>query len=767
MQHNEKQLEAITHKDGPLLIIAGAGSGKTATLTARIGHMISEDGVEPSSILALTFTNKAAGEMKERTAQVIGAQYRPSMMQNRHLPYIGTFHSFGIFVLKEVLSGGFQDIDIGLKKDFLIYDESDKLSVLRSIIKDELGLIEKEFPARQVAYHISDAKNRGLNAKSFESEVDSQIKEVAHSAFVRYEKRLQGNNAIDFDDILAKTLTLFQNIQILEYYQSRYKYIMVDEYQDTNLVQYEIVSLLAGKYKNLAVVGDDWQSIYSWRGADMRNILHFQKDYPNAKVVKLEQNYRSTQNIIKAANIVIAKNTEALKKELWTDNFEGEKIQYFEAVDDNSEANFIAENIEEYMNIPILNPFPSEEKGAAASSLSSQERVRERCYSDNLILYRTNAQSRKLEEAFLKKGIPYKVIGGLKFYERKEIKDMLSYLRLIHNPEDSVAFLRIINTPSRKIGAKTLEVLTNIKNNFGLSYIEVLEDISDIDEVRPQAREALANFYTMFQLLMQASSKVGLQDLLANIISDTNYEAYLKREYSSDEYESKKENLEELRNVASEYEGIDPRESLSLFLEEVALITDLEQKLEDEEVQRNPLGYVTLMTIHTSKGLEQKRVFVTGLEEGLFPSKRTISEPRQLEEERRLMYVAMTRACDELFLTRARERFYFGEYVRNPESRFIKEIPEEYMEKVESQMSNFSFGSMSSMFSDIERGTPAIRKPKTENNLSDFRTGMRVEHHRFGIGIIENLLGENAEIRFKEGMKKMNIRIAPIKILSE
>jgi len=748
MQHNEKQLEAIYHKDWPLLIIAWAGSGKTATLTARIGHMIAKWGVDSSSILALTFTNKAAGEMKERTAQVIWAEYRSSMMQNRHLPYIGTFHSFGIFVLKEVLSWGFQDIDIWLKKDFLIYDESDKLSVLRSIIKDELGLIEKEFPARQIAYHISDAKNRGLCAKSFELEVDSQIKEVAHSAFVRYEKRLQGNNAIDFDDILAKTLTLFQNSAVLEYYQSRYKYIMVDEYQDTNLVQYQIVSLLAGKYKNLAVVWDDWQSIYSWRGADMRNILHFQKDYPHAKVIKLEQNYRSTKNIIKAANIVIAKNTEALKKELWTDNSEGEKIQYFEAGDDNSEANYIAENIEEYI-------------------IGTGTEVPVPAYSDNLILYRTNAQSRKLEEAFLKKWIPYKVIWWLKFYERKEIKDMLSYLRLIHNPDDSVAFLRIINTPSRKIGDKTLEVLTDIKNNYWLSYIEVLEDINDIDEIRPQAREALANFYTMFQSFMLASSKLWLQDLLTSIVSDTHYEAYLKREYSSDEYESKKENLEELRNVASEYEWIDPRESLSLFLEEVALITDLEQKLDAEEAQKNPLWFVTLMTIHSSKWLEQKRVFVTWLEEGLFPSKRTISEPRQLEEERRLMYVAMTRARDELYLTRARERFYFGEYVRNPESRFIKEIPEEYLEKIESRGSSFSFWTLLSWFPEMERGTPVIRKPKIENNMLNFQAWMRVEHHRFWVGIIESLLGENAEIRFREWLKKMNIRIAPIKIIPE
>ena len=741
MQHNSQQLEAITHKDWPLLIIAWAGSGKTATLTARIGHMIAVWWVVPSSILALTFTNKAAGEMKERTAKVIGAEYRPSMMQNRHLPYIGTFHSFGIFVLKEVLSGAFQNIDIWLTKDFLIYDESDKHSVIKSIIKDEMWLVEKEYPPRQVAFFISDAKNKGLNAESFKAEIDSQLKEVVADAFLRYERRLRENNALDFDDILWKVLELLQYPEVLSFYQERYRYIMIDEYQDTNLVQYRIVSLLASLYNNLAVVGDDWQSIYSWRGADMRNILHFKRDYPHALVVKLEQNYRSTKNIIKAANILIAKNTEALKKELWTENTEGKKIQYFEASDDNAEANFIAENIEEYI-------------------IGTGTRVPVPAYSDNLILYRTNAQSRRLEEALLKKWIPYKVIGWLKFYERKEIKDMLAYLRLIHNSLDPVAFQRIINTPSRKIGTKSLELITALRNDFWVSYFQVLEDVDDIEELRPQARESFRNFYKIFQWLYNASHSLTLSELIQKILDDTQYIEYLRREYSSDEYESKRENLEELKNVASEYIGIDPRESLALFLEEVALITGLDVRA---EVQNS----VTLMTIHTSKWLEEKRVFITGLEQWLFPSSRSMQDLRQMEEERRLMYVAMTRAREELFLTRAKERFYFWDYNRYPESQFIAEIPEECLEKIQAQTGGFSFWSISSVFSDMERGAPAIRKPKVENNIWDFRAGMRVEHHRFWIGIIENLLWENAEIRFREGMKKMNIRIAPIKILSD
>ena len=757
MQHNSKQLEAIQHKDWPLLIIAGAGSGKTATLTARIGHMIASWWVEPSSILALTFTNKAAGEMKQRTAKVIGAEYRPSMMQNRHLPYIGTFHSFGIFILKEVLSWNFllqplspfggKDLDrgisenIGLTKDFLIYDESDKLSVIKSIIKDEMWLVEKEYPPRQIAFFISDAKNRWLNSEGFKLEIDSQLKEVVADAFARYEQRLRENNAVDFDDILWKVLALLEYPEVLSFYQERYQYIMVDEYQDTNLVQYKIVSLLAEKYKNLAVVGDDWQSIYSWRGADMRNIIHFKRDYPNALVVKLEQNYRSTKNIIKAANILIAKNTEALKKELWTENTEGEKIQYFEAVDDNAEANFIAENIEEYVRgTGTWVPVPE--------------------YADNLILYRTNAQSRRLEEALLKKWIPYKVIGWLKFYERKEIKDMLAYLRLIHNSLDPVAFLRIINTPSRKIGAKSLEVITALRNDFWVSYFQVLEDIDDIEELRPQARDAMRDFYEVFQWLQSSSHSLSLTELIQKILDDTNYIEYLRREYSSDEFESKRENLEELKNVASEYIGIDVRESLALFLEEVALITGLDVRA---EVQNS----VTLMTIHTSKWLEEKRVFVTGLEQWLFPSSRSSQDVRQMEEERRLMYVAMTRAREELFLTRAKERFYFWDYNRNPESQFLREIPEECLEKIASGSSSFSFWSFDTGFSQSFEWVSVVRKPREENNIMDFRAWMRVEHHRFWIGIIENLLWENAEIRFREWVKKMNIRIAPIKILTD
>ncbi len=736
MKANPKQQEAIESVHGALLIIAGAGSWKTATLTKRIAHMISENNIIPNSILALTFTNKAAGEMKERTGQAIGSTYHPHMMKNRHLPYMGTFHSFWIYILKEVLASKYSQSvtdKIALRKDFIIYDEADKLSVMRDIVKNELWLIEKEYPPRQIAYFISDAKNKSITPEAYDNFVDSNLKEVVSKVYKRYQERLWENNAIDFDDILWKLLQVFEIPEILAAYQEKYKYIMVDEYQDTNLVQYKIVQLLASKYGNLAVVGDDWQSIYSWRGADMRNILEFKKDYPNAKIVKLEQNYRSTKTIISAANTVIKNNKEALDKELWTDNIEWEKIHYVSAQDDRGESNWIAENIESYVKWDGK-------------------------YGDNLILYRTNAQSRGIEEALLKKAIPYKVIWGMKFYDRKEIKDILAYLRIILNPSDPVAFKRIVNVPARKIGNKTIESLDSYRESFWIGYFEVLDNISELDELRPAAKLALSEFTEIIKNISEKSNKLNVSDLIWEIISQTQYEDFLKSQFSTDEYESKKENLSELKNVASEYDGLEPRESLSLFLEEVALISDLDSADTQDD-------FVILMTIHTSKWLEQKRVFVTGLEDGIFPHSRTHSNPKELEEERRLMYVAMTRARDELFITRAKERLYFWDYVRNPESRFIAEIPAELIENVELG----GWFSFDSAFSQIwwESTMRVAKKVVVENNVADFRAWMQVSHHKFWIWIIDGLIGEIAEIRFREWVKKMNIRIAPVKLITE
>lgn len=734
MKPNPRQQEAIEKTQGALLIIAWAWSGKTATLTKRIAYMISEKWVEPRSILALTFTNKAAWEMKERTWQAIWATYHPHMMKNRHLPYIGTFHSFGIYILKEVLSSSFaQQVSerIWLKKDFLIYDESDKMSVMKDIIKNEMWLIEKEYPPRQIAFYISDAKNKSINAAGYKTQVDSNLKEVVATAFEKYEKRLEWNNAIDFDDILWKLLEVLEIPELLKIYQEKYKYVMVDEYQDTNLVQYNIVRLLAEKYGNLAVVWDDWQSIYSWRGADMRNIINFKKDYPEATVIKLEQNYRSTKHIIAAANTVIKNNKEALDKELWTDNVQWNQIQYASAVDDRSEASYIADNIIDHVKDWWK-------------------------YSDNLILYRTNAQSRWLEEALLKNTIPYKVIWGMKFYDRKEVKDMLAYLRCILNPHDPVALKRIINTPTRKIWAKSIEVLDSYREWFGIWYFQILENIDEVEDLRPAAKLALQDFSQIFSQFFAMSEKVSVSELIWEIIRLTWYEEFLKSQFSQDEYDSKKENLTELQNVASEYNGLSPREWLSLFLEEVALISDLDKADTNQD-------YVILMTIHTSKWLEQQRVFVTGLEDGIFPHSRTHSKPAELEEERRLMYVAMTRAREELFITRAKERLYFWDYVRNPESRFISEIPADNIEVVE--MSGwFSFSTGSWFTSNQSETTMKVaRAPAVENNVADFRAGEQVQHHKFGVWTIDALIWELAEIRFASWIKKMNIRIAPVK----
>lgn len=736
MKANLKQQQAIEATHGALLIIAWAGSGKTATLTKRIAYMISEKQIVPNSILALTFTNKAAGEMKARTGQAIGSIYHPHMMKNRHLPYMGTFHSFWIYIFKEVLGSQYSDNvsqKILLRKDFIIYDESDKLSIMRDIIKNELWLIEKEYPPRQIAYFISDAKNKSITPKWYEEFVDSNLKEIVAKVYKRYQERLWENNAIDFDDILWKLLQVFEIPEILTVYQEKYKFIMIDEYQDTNLIQYKIVQLLAQKYWNLAVVWDDWQSIYSWRWADMRNILEFKKDYPNAKIVKLEQNYRSTKTIIHAANTVIKNNKESLDKELWTDNVEWEKIQYVSAQDDRGESIWIAENILQHVKIGWK-------------------------YGDNLILYRTNAQSRGIEEALLKKAIPYKVIWGMKFYDRKEIKDILSYLKVILNPSDPVAFKRIVNIPTRKIGNKTLETLDVYRASFGIWYFEVLDNISGLDDIRPAAKTALQEFTDIIKDISAKSSRMNVSQLIGEIISQIHYEDFLKTQFSTDEYESKKENLSELKNVASEYDWLDPRESLSLFLEEVALISDL-----DSTEDKN--DYVILMTIHTSKWLEEKRVFVTGLEDGIFPHSRTHSNLKELEEERRLMYVAMTRAKDQLLITRAKQRFYFWDYIRNPESRFIVEIPSELIENIELGW-GFSFDSpFEQSWSDSTMRV--VKKVLIENNVLEFKPGMQVSHHKFWIWVIDGLVGEIAEIRFREGIKKMNIRIAPVKLVLE
>lgn len=724
MQLNSEQQKAKNQILWPLLILAWAGSGKTATLTARIEHMISS-GIDPSSILAVTFTNKAAKEMKARVSKLLWVEYQNSPYKNRHLPMIGTFHSIGVFILKEKIES------LGMTKDFVIYDSSDQNSVLKSVIKDDLWLDEKKYPPRSIGSYISNAKNALISPKEYERYVDSHIKEIVWKAYTLYQKRLEENNALDFDDILIKTLEILQIPENLEYYQEKWQYLMIDEYQDTNAPQYEIVKLLASKYRNLAVVWDDWQSIYSWRGADMRNIINFKKDYPEALVIKLEQNYRSTKHIIESANQVIKNNRSSLEKTLFTENVIWEKITYIDAPTDRLEASTIAKII-------------------------TQNWGR---YDQNLVLYRTNSQSRSLEEALMIEWIPYKVVGGLKFYDRMEIKDMLAYLRVIHNPNDVVALKRIINVPTRKIGATTLAKLDEYRKNFSVNYVQIFENIDEVDEFNAGAKRAISNFYEVFTALMEASKTHEVADLITVIIDRIWYESYLREDATKDEYQARLDNIAELKNVASEYTWMDPRESLSQFLEEVALITDLDQKDERSD-------FVTLMTIHTSKWLEFEHVFVTWLEEWLFPSSRSMVDPLQLEEERRLMYVAMTRAKEKLYISRASERFQYGNYIRNPVSRFIWEIPKDHIQEYDfwEQLKNSFFGDSFWSIANHPEPTFKIKKNLIENDVSSFSLGDKVSHPKFGFGNILSMSGDIAEIKFATyGVKKMNIKIAPVR----
>lgn len=763
MPLNPEQEKAKNQISWPLLILAWAWSWKTATLTARIEYMI-KSWINPSSILAVTFTNKAAKEMKHRVANVLWIDYQISPYKNRNLPMVWTFHSIWVYILKEKIE------TIWMTKDFVIYDESDKMSIIKWIIKEDLWLDEKKYPPRSIASYISNAKNSLISAKNYDKYVDSHIKEIVAKTYTIYDKKMSENNALDFDDILVKTLEILQIPENLEYYHERWKYIMVDEYQDTNAPQYEIVKLLASKYRNLAVVGDDWQSIYSWRWSDMRNIINFKKDYPEATVIKLEQNYRSTKHIINAANEVIKKNKSSLDKTLFTENELWEKIIYIDAPTDRIESSTIAKIIKEksFNTSPLTPLLPGEEDQISPSHERRGTGWGIENYSQNLILYRTNSQSRSIEEALMMEGIPYKIVWWLKFYDRMEVKDLLAYLKVILNPNDAVWIKRIINTPSRKIWSTTLAKLDDYRNNFWVSYIQILENVSEIEELNSWAKRSVFGFYEILLDLMEQSKRLEVSKLIDYIVSKINYEEYLKTDATKDEFEARMENIKELKNVASNYNWMDPRDSLSQFLEEVSLLTDLENTsppaplLSGEGSQRD-LWFVTLMTIHTSKWLEYHRVFVTGLEEWLFPSSRSMMEPAELEEERRLMYVAMTRAKKELYISKASERFQYWNYVTNPASRFISEINPDYLE-------NYAFSSNNSFFSNdfwiASHPEPVFKIKKTivENNVWDFSVWDKVTHNKFWIWNIISMTWDLAEIKFwVNWIKKMNIKIAPVK----
>jgi len=633
---NKQQREAVVNTEGPLLILAGAGSGKTRVLTHRIAYRINEKNVHPSNILAITFTNKAAREMKERVQKLLEGSYDM---------WVSTFHSACARILRmeiEKLSG--------YKKNFIIFDADDQQKLIKECLK-ELNYNEKNFPPKEMLSAISKAKDQLMTPGKFMDRYgrDFRLKKVA-DIYALYQKKLMANNALDFDDILFKTVELFEyNPDVLQRYQQKFKYIMVDEYQDTNYCQYMLVNLLAKSHRNLCVVGDDDQSIYSWRGADIGNILNFEKDFPDAKVIKLEQNYRSTQTILDAANCVISNNFGRKKKRLWTDNGEGKSIVYYKAMDERDEADFIIGEIDR---------------------LAFQE---QRSLNSFAILYRTNAQSRVLEEMCMARGIPYKIVGGFRFYDRMEVKDIIAYLRVIQDPEGDLSLKRIINVPKRGIGKSTLDTLENYARQNGISLYEALLFVDNIEGIGKKAQSSIKEFVRLIAELMDIAEKESASEVISQVILKSGYLEELEK--GDDEDQERGKNIKELISAALEYEEKNEDNSLTGFLENMALMSDIDGLDEEREG-------ITMMTLHSAKGLEFPVVFICGLEEGLFPTQRAFFEEHQLEEERRLMYVGVTRAKERLYLTSAFQRTLYGNTSYTIESRFLREIPKDLMVKV-------------------------------------------------------------------------------------
>ncbi len=745
---NPAQLEAVLQIDGPLLINAGAGSGKTHTVTERVVHMIHNRGIDPRSILCVTFTNKAAKEMRERIAKRLWLNPDGvNPLRSPFLPMVATFHSMSSFFLRMFID------KLGYAKDFIIYDSDDCLRTVKAIMR-ELSIDEKENNPRGVQAMISQTKGKGMTPEEFSLTVDSYFGSVVLDVYKQYQGKLKADNALDFDDLLLFMRRILDFEDVREYFYTRFHYFMVDEYQDTNSLQYDTIRILAQKERNLCVVGDDWQGIYSWRWADIENILSFKKDYPEAKVINLEQNYRSTQNIILAANELIKKNSKQMKKNLFTENEIGEKIVILEGIDEKHEADMITNVIRN-----AKEKMEDEESTGGAFS-----------YSHYAVLYRTNGQSRLIEESLIHKNIPYQVFWGMKFYERKEVKDILAYMRLIYNPSDTISLRRIINVPGRKIGERTLELLMELLEAEHLSIFDLVDNYHFLDRFTPQAQKGIVSFLTLYGGLRKESMTSSVGELMEKLIKRSNYLEYLKEEYGEDEFEEKVDNVEEFMNMASRYDGLIYPENLSLFLEDIALITDQDREKEGEREM------VSLMTVHLAKGLEFPHVIIAGAEEGVFPHSRSLLEADAIEEERRLMYVAITRAKKTLHISRAQERYNFGNYSANPKSRFLKEIPEEYLH-IETNRGSArsifwnggdgftSFGSILSGTSPVQGLAPTYKKTiKPKNSAWDFSLWDRIEHAQYGIGTIVAISGAVADIAFSgTGIKKMNVEIAPIK----
>lgn len=722
---NDRQCEAVKHTEGPLLITAGAGSGKTKVLTCRIAHLL-ELGVAPYRILAITFTNKAAKEMKERVTNLVGAQADSI--------WLSTFHSFCAKLLRFEVDGFH-----GYTRNFTIYDSSDQLVLVKDCLK-KLNLDDKQFTPRSVLGTISSAKNVLMDAKVFAAKASDFYEQKVADVYALYQEKLRENNAVDFDDLLFLAVRLLQeNEEVREKYQSRFQYILVDEYQDTNHAQYALTKILAARWRNICVVGDADQSIYAWRGADIRNIIDFTRDYPDAASIKLEQNYRSTKTILHAANAVIDNNESRPKKTLWTENPTGNKIIHYQAQTEHDEADYIA------------------------GVIYNRHEISHEPYGDMAILFRTNAQSRVLEEKLMRYAIPYTMVGGTKFYDRKEIKDVLAYLRLLYNPEDSLSLTRIINVPKRNIGATTMEHVAAYAEAQGISLFEALSSTDEIP-VTKRAKASLENFAAMiFDLLNDIEGKDVLS-LIETVIKQTGYGDMLDKEAEHDpQGESRKENVGEFLSVAKDYMDSNPEGNLQDFLENVALVSDVDD-FESSDSK------VTLMTLHAAKGLEFPVVFLTGLDEGLFPHSRTLMDPAQVEEERRLAYVGITRAERQLYVTNAVTRTMYGRISAYMPSRFLAEIPPQFME---------DYHRKSAMPQSRTTAVPGKQRvsiltkpvasslPKKHAVTDTFAKGDKVRHKIWGIGTVLDVIGEGPNMQMKiqfptKGVRQVVVKYAPL-----
>ncbi|CAM3176593.1 DNA helicase PcrA [Sporolactobacillus spathodeae] len=729
---NPEQLKAVKHHQGPLLIMAGAGSGKTRVLTHRMAYLMIERDVAPWNLLAITFTNKAAKEMKERLTKLAGPLVNDV--------WVSTFHSMCVRILR-------RDIDrLGISRNFSILDTTDQQSVIKNILK-ERNLDPKKFTPRSILGKISAAKNELKTAADFAKQANDVFDEIVRDVYFDYEKKLRQNQSLDFDDLIMTTVQLFQRVpETLAYYQKKFQYIHVDEYQDTNRSQYLLVHLLADRFKNLCVVGDSDQSIYGWRGADIHNILSFEEDYPDATVIKLEQNYRSTKKILEAANHVIDNNLNRKPKNLWTENEDGQQITYYQAGTEHDEGYYVAGKMQELTH----NGFR---------------------YSDLAVLYRTNAQSRVIEETLVKSNIPYRMIGSIKFYERKEIKDILAYLKLIANPDDDISLARVINEPKRGIGASSMDKLADYAIQADCSLNQAIGSIDKIS-IAPRTANKMEAFSEMIMNWSKMQEFLSVTDLVDEVLDKSGYRDALKAERTL-ESQSRLENLDEFLSVTQEFEKSHDDKSLVTFLTELALDSDVE-----EENEKTNQDSVTLMTLHSAKGLEFPVVFLIGMEEGIFPHSRALDDPDEMEEERRLAYVGITRARQCLYLTSAEVRTLFGQTVAHSASRFIKEIPQTLIEqeagrtangfgggRFETQRSSFSFGRRAAE-PVYRQSVPTLKKQSGAGG--DWQAGDKVRHKKWGVGTVVSTKGSGDSVELDivfpkpVGLKRLLGAFAPI-----